>query len=296
MNTFYWNDEIQKGLIRKGNSIVNILTKPTFSFEYINIHIELPKIRTIISSSGQRDMLQTEVTEVLTWIEQQDINVKKGFVVDSSGFFKGYLALSEMSEGDVQVDINPPSNSYIYNFTDRAWDFCFGVLADGSFVTEIDDPKKLVILFTLKTPTEELPPNGNYKWDFTNKIWYDSRNIEKVKLQLIERYRSVNETRIKKDVAYAKMTEMETWRIQLEEARGYKNDPTYPTPFIDRVISLTGDDKLTFVNDIIQNNEDFILMYADYHADLLLKLREIKNAKTLAKLDEIASSFQYPSV
>lgn len=206
-----------KGKLSKAGVVVDLKSKPTFTFEYDSLYYE-PDTEHFKGVINGEDFILTiaELTEVLDFLTNFALP-NEGHYINSDGTYAGFGRIDGLTE---VPEAPPTAGNYIWE--SNAWVYLLGVDVSGHYIGNrpLED-------YSERVPT--VPPGEHFKWDFILKEWTDTRNPEVVKAEaLLDIDRKAGEVRAR----YITDTpgQAEVYMMKLKEAEEYAIAAAQPQP------------------------------------------------------------------
>lgn len=142
---------------------------------------------------------------------------------------------------------------------------------------------------TLGHKVPSVPPFAGYVWDFDRRTWLDSRNLIDWQKQAAWTVRNHFESVAWQVLQeFVPQYEMDSWRIQLEEAKAFHADQTYATPCLDAILQYRTDvTKEELVQRILTNDAEYRVKIGETVGRCHAALYRIATAKLTRKVDEV---------
>lgn len=290
--------------------------KPSFIFNYdylffeplINKYIRVLDNITYELNNEEKDDVNFYINHFYSSIDNEVYTYNDKFIYtgkmlksEAESFVKSYTTIP-VPEGMMVARFDNEKNIWLnieYIITD-----------EGYLITHPDSYCDRCVLFLTEEEFNDLPeqPYSWYVFDINNNEWIDGRNINDHRLSVKRSVRTKFETlRSNNYTEYVPTYEQYCWNMQVEEAKNYKVDNTYNTPYIDTFlntrISLHSEtdipSKDILVEDILKNNEIFTKNMAIINGYQWKYLKLIEKASTNNELDNIESevmNLQYTDI
>ena len=277
--------------------------KPSFIFEYDYLFFE-PLINKYIRvlDNITYELTNEEKDDVNFYINHFDSSIdNEVYTYNDKLIYTGKMLKSEAElEFISYTTISVPEGMMVARFDkeNNTWLSIEYIITDeGYLITHPDSYCDRCVLFLTEEEFDKLPeqPYSWYIFDIINNEWIDGRNINELKKTVERAVRTKFETlRSNSYLDYVFPYETLTWNIQLEEAKNYKVDNTYNTPYIDNYLKVRSDiedidipTKEELIESIINNHNDFVTKVSTINAHQKKYLNRIKNSLTNEELDTI---------
>lgn len=276
--------------IAYGNTVYHSKVKPNLSFSFNQLYCEsATNVYFTMEGDIQTLLTDKQINECKNYVENYyetgDFNIY-AYDPEDNNFYKGFILKSEAkSKGYKWTETEPENEACSWNEYAKKWKYYYAYITDsGLLQVNIDSIPPTCVLVLTKAEFDKFPKqiHETDRWDFTNEKWIDIRNLEQLKTVYISEIRAMFEdVRWKFLKERVQQCEQDTWRIQLEEAKNWKQDNSWPTPYIDTFLENRIDankpTKEELVNDILQNSDDYIRTVAKVNAMQWNYIKKIEN-------------------
>lgn len=273
--------------------------KPDLSFAFDALYFEPPSGHCLKVVDGESVPLsEAEIEEcaaycrgyadtadypVYAWNED---NICVGRILKSEAEVKGY--------GFTVLDVPPYPVS---RRNGEAWEEIVAIIRDdGSLVERPQAFCEKCVLFLSKKEWDAFPkqPTSAHVYDLENSEWVDPRPFAKLLHEVQLEIRNCFEIRRWKVWGkFIPQYEQITWSYQVEEAKGFLQNATFSTPYIDSFLASRTDEgkpgKESLCRDILANHANYLQCMAEVNAMQWAYLKRAEACTSNGELDALSS-------
>ncbi len=285
-----WNEDFKRGDVANEIQRVDINIKPVLEFDFD--HLNFDEMNTMkMVGTDQLQLTEEEIVMCQTYIDGYDFPQMPVHVADLNGFYEGQKMPFEVTETDIIVEYPPSHPAMVWE--NEEWVSVY-LMVNEKGQPQINPPNlnEMAYYWTENNPPSRLPVRFEI-WDFEKKDWVESRSLEKAIYNAKAYERNANNDRVYAAIGkWIPMLELETWRIQEQEARDYLADNSASTPFLDACLAARTDSqtKDNFVEEIITNVDAFKVAVGKIHGEMYNRLNAFEACQTVAEVDALGGT------
>mgnify|MGYP006988872604 CR=1 FL=1 len=303
-NLFY--DGVDTHLTTKGNKFFLQNEAPELSFDFNQIIYDPDNQQFQYTTNDNQTLLnlnELQIAEIEDYLEyymdEHDYIVHA--YSEPYNLFEGSMAKSTAEAQGFSYRINEIPTDLCPKWVEehQRWENCVLIIYDDG--APLYHPEgicsRCVKGFTYEE-FQNIPeqPSPYHLWDLANDVWYDGRTLERAKLDAAVSIRADFEIYRHEMSPYKYFIgdyENITWQYQLDEAKHWLEDNSWSTPYIDTfLLNRTDNDiptKEEFCNDVIENNNEFIIAIAKINAEQWQFLSQLKHCITNEECIEVSN-------